>query len=167
MAGGSGIIGAEYARRTPNLQATLFDLPPTIDAAREILREEGLEDCVTFHPGDYRGDPFPGPVDALLLSNVLQTESEEQGLEILRKAWEAVRPGGTLLVHGVMPSGTAPATPQAALFAVRMFLAFDEGRAWSVEQVTEWLAREQFAVRATRSLGHPFQSTLIVASRLE
>ena len=167
VAGGSGIIAAEYARRTPNLQATLFDLPPTIDAAREILREEGLEDCVTFHPGDYRSDPFPGPVDALLLSNVLQTESEEQGLEILHKAWEAVRPGGTLLVHGVMPSGTAPATPQAALFAVRMFLAFDQGRAWSMEQVTEWLAREQFAVRATRPLGFPFQSTLIVASRLE
>ena len=163
MAGGSGIIGAEYARRTPNLQATLFDLPPTIDAAREILREEGLEDCVTFHPGDYRGDPFPGPVDALLL-DVLQTESEEQGLEILRKAWEAVRPGGrSWCTASCLPERRRRRPPSSPCGCSSR----STRGAWSVEQVTEWLAREQFAVRATRSLGHPFQSTLIVASRLE
>lgn len=167
VAGGSGVFAAEYARRTPDLQATLFDLPPAIDVAREVLRDEGYEDNVTFHPGDFRSDPFPGPVDTLLLSNVLQTGSEEQATEILRKAWDAIRPGGTLLVHGMMPSGTGPASAAQALFAVRMLLVFDSGRAWSADQVSEWLARERFAVRSTRPLGAPFQSTLIVASRLE
>lgn len=167
VAGGSGVFAAEYARRTPELRATLFDLPPTIDVAREILREEGYEDAVTLYPGDYRSDPLPGPVDALLLSNVLQTESEENALELLRKAWEAIRPGGTLLVHGMMPSGPGMPTVPQALFSLRMYLIFDSGRSWSVEQVSEWLARERFAVRATRALGAPFESTLIIASRLE
>jgi ubiquinone/menaquinone biosynthesis C-methylase UbiE len=167
VAGGSGVFAAEYARRTPDLKATLFDLPPAIDVAREVLREEGYDDNVSFHPGDFRGDPFPGPVDTLLLSNVLQTGSEEQGTEILRKAWDAIRPGGTLLVHGIMPSASGPVSASQALFAVRMLLVFDAGRAWSADQVSEWLARERFAVRSTRALGAPFQSTLIVASRLE
>lgn len=167
VAGGSGVFAAEYARRTPDLQATLFDLPPAIDVAREVLRDEGYDDIVAFHPGDYRSDPFPGPVDTLLLSNVLQTGSEEQATEILRKAWEAIRPGGTLLVHGTMPGGAGPVSVQQALFAVRMLLVFDSGRPWSADQVSEWLARERFAVRSTRPLGAPFQSTLIVASRLE
>lgn len=167
VGGGSGIFAAEYARRTPDLKATLFDLPPTIEVAREILGEEGDEGAIAFCPGDYRSDPFPGPVDTILLSNVLQTESEEQAGEILRKAWEAIRPGGTLLVHGIMPEPGKPLSPQEALFAVRMFLVFDGGRAWGAEQVADWLARERFAVRATRPLGSPFQSKLIVASRLE
>lgn len=167
VAGGSGIFAAEYARRTPDLKATLFDLPPTIDVAREILAEEGLEDLVTFYPGDYRTDAFPGPVDAILLSNVLQTESEENGREILRRCREALRPGGTLLVHGIMPGSGGPVTPSQAMFAIRMFLIFDAGRPWSADQIAEWLATEDFAVRSTRPLGAPFQSTLIVSSRLE
>src|SRR5712671_1053988 len=167
VGGGSGIFAAEYARRTPELKATLLDLPPTIEVAREILRVEGVEDLVTFYPGDYRTDPFPGPVDAVLLSNVLQTESEETAGIVLRKAWEALRPGGTLLIHGIMPDSQATPSPAAALFAVRMFLVFDMGNAWNADKVGEWLARERFAVRATRSLGSPFQSKLIIASRLE
>lgn len=167
VAGGSGIFAAEFARRTPGLKPTLFDLPPTLEVAREILRAEQCDDLVEFHPGDYRTDPFPGPVDTVLLSNVLQTESEENGINVIRKAWEALRPGGTLLVHGIMPDSQGPPSPAAALFALRMFLVFDSGTSWSTEQIADWLARERFAVRATRALGNPFQSKLIIASRLE
>jgi ubiquinone/menaquinone biosynthesis C-methylase UbiE len=167
VAGGSGVFAAEYARRTPGLKATLFDLPPTLDVAREILEAEGYDDPPAFYPGDYRTDLFPGTFDAVLLSNVLQTESEENAAVVLRKAWEAMRPGGTLLVHGMMPDADGPLTPASALFTLRMYLLFDAGRGWSAEQVTEWLERERFAVRATRALGQPFHSKLIIASRLE
>jgi 3-hydroxy-5-methyl-1-naphthoate 3-O-methyltransferase len=167
VAGGSGIFAAEFARRSPGLKATLFDLPPTLEVAREILRTEQCDDLVDFHPGDYRTDPFPGPVDTVLLSNVLQTESEENGIAVIRKAWEALRPGGTLLVHGIMPDAQGTPSPAAALFALRMFLVFDSGTSWNTEQIADWLARERFAVRATRALGSPFQSKLMIASRLE
>ena len=167
VAGGSGIYSAEYARRTPNLTATLFDLPPTLDVAREILTAEGCEDLVEFRPGDYRSDPFPGPVDAILLSNVFQTESEENAIQILRKAWEALPPGGTLLVHGVMGEGDGAPSREAAFFTLLMFTVFDQGRAWSAEKISEWLAQERFGVRAIRQLGAPFVSKLILATRLE
>ena len=167
VGGGSGVFAAEYARRTPDLNATLFDLPPTLDVAREILQAEGYEERIRLHPGDYRTDPLPGPVDTVLLSNVLQTEGEENASALLRKVREATRPGGTLLVHGMMPDATNAPSMAAALFALRMYLVFDSGHAWSTEQVAEWLTREQFAVRAIRPLGNPFHSKLIIASRLE
>jgi SAM-dependent methyltransferase len=167
VGGGSGVFSAEYARRTPGLRATLFDLPPTLDAAREILQAEGYETTPEFYPGDYRSDPFPGTFDTILLSNVLQTESEENATNLLKKSWAALRPGGTLLVHGMMPEAEGPVTPASALFSLRMYLLFDSGRGWSADQVTDWLAREQFGVRAIRSLGSPFHSKLIVASRIE
>jgi SAM-dependent methyltransferase len=167
VGGGSGVFAAEYSRRTPGLRATLFDLPPTLDAAREILETEGYEAIPEFFPGDYRSDPFPGTYDVILLSNVLQTESEENAVNLIRKSWEAMPPGGTLLVHGMMPDAGSPITPASALFSLRMYLLFDGGRGWSAEQVSEWLARERFGVRAIRALGPPFHSKLIVASRIE
>ncbi len=167
VAGGSGIYAAEYARRVPGLSAILFDLPPTIEVAHEILAAEGLEDRITYRAGDHRYDPLPGPVDAILLSNTIQTESVEGAKAILAKAREALRPGGTLLVHGTMtnPAGTEP--PEAALFSLHMYVVFDHGRAYSADEIAEWLAEARFGVRSTRPLGSPFISTLIHATRLE
>jgi len=167
VAGGSGIFSAEYARRTPNLKATLFDLPPTLEVARDILTAEGCEDLIEFRPGDYRSDPFPGPVDTILLSNVFQTESEENALHIIRKAWEALVPGGTLLVHGVMSESEGPPSRETTFFSLQMFVVFNEGRSWSADKISEWLSQERFGVRAVRPLGAPFASKLILATRLE
>lgn len=167
VGGGSGIFAAEYARRTPDLKAFVFDLPPTLEAARSILRTEGLEEAVEYTPGDYRLDPFPGPVDTILVSNVFQTESEENALLILRKAYEALRPGGTLLVHGGMAETSGTPSAPIAHFALLMYVLFDQGRAWSAEKISEWLAQERFGVRVIRPLGSPFYTKLIVASRLE
>ena len=167
VAGGSGIFAAEYARATPDLKAILFDLAPTIEAAHEILTAEGLEDRITYRTGDYRSDPFPGPVDAVLLSNLFQTESEENGRLILSKAREALPPGGTLLIHGVMTDPEEFKPAEAAMFSLLMYVLFDEGRAYSAEAISEWLAQEGFGVRFTRHLGPPFRSKLILATRLE
>jgi SAM-dependent methyltransferase len=167
VAGGSGIFGAEYARRTPGLTAILFDLPPTLEAAREILAGEGLGEQVTLRPGDYRHDPLPGPVDAVLLSNLLQTESAEGSKRILAKAREVLPPGGTLLVHGVMTNRVGTEPLEAVLHSLHMYVVFDHGRAWSVEEISEWLVEAGFGVRATRPLGAPFRSTLIQATRLD
>jgi len=167
VGGGSGIFAAEFARRTPELKAYLFDLPPTLEIARTILQAEGLEDAIEYSPGDYRHDPFPGPVDAILISNVFQTESEENALVILKKAHEALRPGGTLLIHGTMSESTGPPPPAVALHSLQMFVLFDQGRSWSAEKILEWLAREQFGARFVKPLGPPFHTKLIVATRLE
>lgn len=167
VAGGSGIYAAEYARRTPDLHATLFEIPPAIEAAREILRTEGLEDAIEYVPGDYRTDPLPGPVDTVLLSNVLQTESEENAILVLRKAREALKPGGTLLIHGLMPEGSGGPASGGALASLVMFMYFDQGKAWTLERVSEWLVQEGFGVRSSRPLGAPFQSRLLTATRIE
>ncbi|HJW13111.1 MAG TPA: methyltransferase, partial [Thermoanaerobaculia bacterium] len=167
VGGGSGIYAATYARQTPDLKAHLFDLAPTLEIARDVLHAEGLEEQIEFHAGDYRHDPFPGPVDSILLSNVLQTESEEHAFGILRRSFESLRPGGALLIHGVMPDAAQPPDAPVALFSLQMFLLFGHGRAWSSDQVCEWLAQERFGVRFVKPLGAPFHTKLILATRLE
>jgi cyclopropane fatty-acyl-phospholipid synthase-like methyltransferase len=166
VAGGSGVYSAEYARRAPGLSAVLVDLPPTLEVSREILAAEGLDGAIEHRAGDYRYDPFPGPVDALLLSNLLQTEGIEQAKQILAKSHRALRPGGTLIVHGVMTDRAGTAPPEPALFSLLMYVVFDAGRAYSADEITEWLNEAGFGVRSVRSLGPPLPSTLIQAVRL-
>jgi cyclopropane fatty-acyl-phospholipid synthase-like methyltransferase len=167
VGGGSGIFAAEYARRTPELKAILFDLQPTLEVAREVLKREELADLVEYVPGDYRHDLFPAPADAILLSNVLQTESEENITGILRRCHEALRPSGTLMVHGSMGDGGSTIEPPLALSSLFFYSLFDQGRAWSIDRVSEWLVQEGFGVRSARPLGPPFHTRLIVATRME
>ena len=86
---------------------------------------------------------------------------------ILSKAREALRPGGTLLVHGVMTELDETKPSDAATFSLLMYVLFDQGRAWPAETISSWLAQEGFGVRFTRPLGPPFRSKLILATRLE
>jgi len=39
--------------------------------------------------------------------------------------------------------------------------------AWSLERVSEWLVQEGFGVRMSRPLGAPFQTRLLIATRIE
>jgi hypothetical protein len=66
-----------------------------------------------------------------------------------------------------MPDAGAPPEPPTAFFSLLMFTLFGQGRAWTSDQVCEWLAQERFGVRTVRPLGEPFFSKLIVATRLE
>ena len=82
---------------------------------------------MTFHPGDYRGDPFPGPVDALLLSTCCRPRARSRdSRSFARPGKPSGRAGRSWCTASCLPERRR--RPQAALFAVRMFLAFDEGR---------------------------------------
>ncbi|HEU4941568.1 MAG TPA: hypothetical protein VFT97_08125, partial [Candidatus Eisenbacteria bacterium] len=83
------------------------------------------------------------------------------------KAREALKPGGTLLIHGLMPDGSGGPASGSAMASIVMLMYFDQGKAWSLERVSEWLVQEGFGVRSSRPLGPPFQTRLLTATRLE
>src|SRR5262245_14886681 len=58
VAGGSGIYSITFAQRQPSLRASVFDLPPIIAFAQEIIADHGMLDRVTVHPGNYFLDDF-------------------------------------------------------------------------------------------------------------
>ncbi len=110
---------------------------------------------------------MPGPVDAVLISNLLQTESVEMCRKILAKAREALRPGGTLMIHGLMEEAEESKPTLTAVHSLVMYVLFDSGRAYSADTITSWLAQEGFGVRFVKPIGAPFPSKLILATRLE
>jgi hypothetical protein len=66
-----------------------------------------------------------------------------------------------------MGDGGAVPEPPLALASLFFYVLFDQGRAWSIERVSGWLAQEGFGVRSARPLGAPFHTRLITATRLE
>src|SRR5690606_24141523 len=71
VGGGHGGYSLELAHRFPDLRAVVFDLPPVIEVAREIIAETGLRDRVTARAGDFRADSLGSGYDVALLFGVL------------------------------------------------------------------------------------------------
>jgi hypothetical protein len=165
VAGGSGIYAITFAQRQANLHATVFELPPIVPFAQEIIARHGMQAQVSIHPGNYFQDDLGQEYHLVLLSNNLQTEGPESCQMILRKAFAALAPDGQLLIHGVMPHADRVSPPQQALFQVQMLLSFPEGDAHPAEDICLWAEEAGFVDLAVIRLPSPAFTTLIMARK--
>jgi len=145
IGGGPGAFALEYLRLNPGLNVTIFDLPQTLRVTRKILRERGVAPgAVRLAEGDYFRDALGGPYEAALLSHILHSLSETQCADLLRKAWEALAPGGRVIVHDFLLDPDRAGPEYAALFSVHMLVNTEGGRAYSGEEIRALLREAGF-----------------------
>lgn len=108
VGGGYGTLLAGILRANPSMQGVLFDLPPTIEAAKEFLASQGVAERCQLVAGDFT-QTIPLGGDAYLLKNILHGCKDEQAVTLLRKCREAMTPDGKLLVvESIIPPGNQP-----------------------------------------------------------
>jgi hypothetical protein len=165
VAGGSGIYSITFAQRQPTLRAMVFDLPPILPFAREIIADHGMQERVTACPGNYFLDEFADGYDLVLLSNSLQTEGGTTCRMLLGKVFKALAPGGQLVIHGVMPNPDRVTPPQPALFQLQMLLSFPEGDAHTAEEICTWASEAGFVDLTVTRLAAPSFTSLILGRK--
>ncbi len=117
VGGGSGAFSIALCQRNPALSATVLDFPKVIDVAERFVKEASLGDRIGFLRGDAVGAAWPGGQDVVLMSYLLSAVAEASFPLLFRKAWNALKPGGRLLIHDFMlhDDETGP-TPSALFF---------------------------------------------------
>jgi len=135
VGGGSGTYTSAFLRAAPQMRATLFDLPEVIELARRRLFSEGLLDRVALVAGDFYHDELPGGHDLALLSAIIHQNSREQNIDLYRKVWAALVPGGRLLIrdHVMSPDRLEPR--EGAIFAVNMLVRTPGGNTYTFEEI--------------------------------
>lgn len=144
LGGGPGTYARAWARRHPDAEVTVFDVPATLRVARKILAEKGGAGRIRLLAGDFLKDPVGGPYDFVWISQILHAFSREDCLAILRRAHGALAPGGRVAVQEFLldASRTAPEGP--AIFAVHMVAVTEGGRSYSGEEIRGMLAEAGF-----------------------
>jgi precorrin-6B methylase 2 len=135
IGGASGTFLMEFLRVVPQMRATLFDLAGPIELARERLGAAGLLERVTLASGDFYVDELPGGHDLALLSAIIHQNSSAQNVELYRKAWRALVPGGRLVIrdHVISPERTVPRG--GAIFAVNMLCGTHGGNVYTFKEI--------------------------------
>jgi len=123
----TAILGAH-----PHLTSTLFDIPPVIEQARQVVGASGLAGRCEFVPGDFF-QSVPAGGDAYVLKNIIHDWNDEKAITILRNCREAMPADGrVLIVEMVVQPGNDPSP--AKMFDITMLVAEGGQERTEVEQ---------------------------------
>jgi hypothetical protein len=144
IGGGSGTYTIAFLRAAPEMKATLFDLPEVIEMARERLGHEGLLDRATLVAGSFYHDDFPGGHDLALISAIIHSYSPEENLELYKKTYGSLIPGGRILIrdHIMEPDRVHP--KDGAIFAINMLVGTSGGSTYTYKEIEEGLTQAGF-----------------------
>lgn len=112
VAGGSGAFSIMLCQRFPKLTATILDFPAVGPIAAKFVDEAGLADRIDFLGGNAFEIEWPAGVDVVLISYLLSAIDGAAIPSLFQRAFEALAPGGQLLLHDFMvdDDGTGPTT---------------------------------------------------------
>ena len=124
VAGGSGSLAIAVARAHPGLACAVLDRGPVCRLGEERIAAAGLGDRVRTVDLDMLGDrPWPGEQDAVLFASVWHNWDPATCAELARRAYAALRPGGTVLVHELPLDERKDGPLAAACLSVTMLLS--------------------------------------------
>lgn len=144
LGGGSGAYTAAFLSRDRSVRMTLFDRPDVVVLAREFLAQQGCEKDVQFVGGDFLRDDLPPDQDLVFLSAIVHSLSLEQCALLFSKAFEALVPGGRLVIRDHVMSDDRLQPRAGAIFSVNMLAATEGGRTYTYTELRTRLEESGF-----------------------
>ncbi len=118
IAGGHGTLLTAILEAAPEAQGVLFELPMTVEAARQHLAERGLAERCTCVGGNYFIEVPHG--DAILLLGVISNWDDEKSVRILTNCRRRIGAQGRLLLLEQRFLPEEPASPTAWLDLMKL-----------------------------------------------
>ena len=156
LACGSGIYGYTILQRDPSATVTDLDLENVLRIAKKIALDMGVADRITHQPGDIITSDYGDSLfDIAIISHILQSFAPDTIRIILDKAYRALAPGGTLVIHEFVPDEERATKSFPLLFAVYMFSVTPEGKTYTFSEFSRWLKEVGFNHAVLHNLPGP------------
>jgi demethylspheroidene O-methyltransferase len=165
IGGGNGAFLSAVAQKYPKLQCTLFDLPAVAEQASERFRSEGLASRATAVGGSFLSDALPDGADIISLVRILHDHNDDHVMTLLRAAYAALPPGGSLLIAEPL-SGTSGSEAIADAYFAIYLLAMGSGRPRSFERLQAMLMQAGFEAISLKPAGMPMLTRVITARKM-
>jgi SAM-dependent methyltransferase len=165
LGSGPATYPIQLCRRFPDLRATIFDLPGTMNLTERFVREAGLADRVRLVTGDYRTDTIPGRYDVIFMSNIIHGESHAENERLMSKLVSNLVPGGRLIVKDHILDENRTHPPVGAVFSLLMLLTTQGGQCYTFAEVKAWFTEAGLKNIQQIDLPAPLTSSLVIGER--
>jgi SAM-dependent methyltransferase len=147
-----GCVPVEIAARHPHLTGGGFDLPAIEPAFLRYVRNHDLSGRLTFHGGDFFTDPLPG-ADVLIMGRILHNWDLPTKKLLLEKAYQALPPGGALIVYDPLIDDDRCVEAHGLLSSLNMLIETVGGCEYTGAECTGWLLQAGFRETRIQPLG--------------
>lgn len=160
LGGGSGAYSIAFAKALPDVKCEILDLPEVAPLTADFVAKAGVSGQVSVRAGDMLYSDFGSGYELVMLNAICHMFSEEQNLDLFRRARQALAPDGRLVMQDFIlnPEKTGP--QHAALFSLNMLVSTDAGATYSEAEYTRWMNEAGFDEIRRINLAGP--SALIV-----
>ncbi|MBB6174248.1 8-O-methyltransferase [Nocardiopsis mwathae] len=143
LGGARGNLAGHLAKAHPHLRGTCLDVPALRPLFDEHMAKLGTSDRIGFQGADFRSDPLP-EADVLIFGHVLHDWDEETRILLVKRAFDAIRPGGALLIYEELLDDDRRGPARSLLMSLNMRLVRSGGSEYTVGECRSWLKAAGF-----------------------
>jgi demethylspheroidene O-methyltransferase len=166
VGGGQGTFMSRLALHAKHLHVKLFDLPEVAALARANFARQGLQDRSQAHSGSFLKDPLPEGADLVTLIRVAHDHPDADVRTLLASIYQALPPGGTLLLSEPMAQEQGE-TPQGDAYFHFYLLAMGAGRLRTPRELMAMMAEAGFAHLEIVPNPMPLQTQILIGRKCQ
>ncbi|HEY5814565.1 MAG TPA: methyltransferase, partial [Terrimicrobiaceae bacterium] len=142
-----GGVPVVIARTHSHLRGIGYDLPEVRPIFERYVREHQMEERVRFQTGDFFNDALPS-ADVLIMGHILHDWDLDQKRILLRKAYQALPEGGSLIVFEAIIDDERRENAFGLLMSLNMLIETPGGFDYTGADCQSWMREVGF--RETR-----------------
>jgi ubiquinone/menaquinone biosynthesis C-methylase UbiE len=160
LAAGSAVWSIALALQSPHVRVIAVDWPGVLPVTRKVTARHRVADRYEFVEGDLLEVDFGQEHAVVTAGHILHSEGEERSRLLLKKAFNALAPGGTIAIAEILVDAERKTALPALIFAVNMLVNSDQGDTFSFEEIRNWLHDAGFA--EVRTIEAPGLAPLLI-----
>ncbi len=164
VGGGSGAFSVELARRFPEMDICIFDLPDVIPLTRRFVKQAGVSN-IRYTKGNFLNTLPEEDFDMVFMSHVIHSNAPSGVQTLFANVFHALGHEGEAVIHDFIVNDDRTGPSQAVIFALNMLVNTDGGDTFSFPEVQKWLKDAGFTAISYRDTG--VNSSLLTAKKRE
>lgn len=133
----------QIALAHPHISGVGFDLPQVAPIFEEYVQQSGLSSRLKFVPGTFFTDPLP-KADVVIMGHVLHDWGLDDKKMIVRKAYDALPPGGAFIVFEAIIDDDRSKNAFGLLMSLNMLIETSDGFDYSGADCRGWMKEAGF-----------------------
>jgi hypothetical protein len=159
IGGSAGLLSLMVAKHQPHMTCTTVDLPPVEPIASETIQKFQLADRVKAQSGDFFMEPFP-KADMVTMGNILHDWDEENKIMLMKKAYEAIPPGGAFVAIESIIDDERKQNVFGMMMSLNMLIESGTGFDYTFADFNKWAKIAGFKTTALLELTGPSSAAI-------
>ena len=147
-----GDLVVQIARANPHISGIGFDLAEVARVFEDYVRENGVSSRVKFQAGSFFDDPLPR-ADVVVMGHILHDWDLQQKKFLIRKAYEAIPPGGAFIAYDAMIDDDRCQNLFGLLVSLNMLIETPGGFDYTGADCVAWMKEAGFREVRVEFLG--------------